>query len=83
MSADVATLIGEAEALKQQVRDLYLATYTAGRATEPSPAPPHLDLWLIGVSGQVKAAEVLLEGVETELRDMADGNVIVRKPDDA
>jgi hypothetical protein len=81
MAADVETLIGATEALKRQVRDLYLAMYATGRATEPSPAPPHLDLYLIGVSGQVKAAEVLLDGVETELRDMADGNLIVPKPD--
>jgi hypothetical protein len=77
MAADVETLIGATEALKLQVHDLYRAIYTTGRATEPSPAPPHLDLFLIGVAGQARGAETLLADVETALKDMRDGNFIL------
>jgi hypothetical protein len=70
MAADVNTLIGATQELKLRADELARAIYTTGRAMDPAEAPPHWDLYLIGVSGSAAAAREILQNVETALEEI-------------
>ena len=70
MADDIQALMDETQALKVRARDLANSLYTTGRDIGQGPAPPHRDLYLVALSGQAFAAELLLERIQTALEQM-------------